>query len=595
MSTTTTTTCTESCKTLLPASVVNQVEEALNILLINNTRSFAAQAPIKTVLSLGALAVGVALAHVAIWKRQCRVTTEEDKTTFVFALVFLWIGFESTIANARVILNRYDLTLGTWVLETVADPLIGMLVLFVVYRQIVHSLPTCSNPALERLDSIIFQTLLAVPPVLQFLRVVVEACESSAATGMIMFSSMGFIILLFFCHERIVRATPSPAARTRVLGVLFGIYVVLQRFLTFQERFVKHVQTLRAQKIAYEAAVQKFQLNALVRDNAGLTGKDQALLRQQYEKLWNVFDNRSERGSKIVSYLQPAANVSDVMVLSAEGVNWLNNLGQRNETISQWWHAILPDPKEGSTFTYNANASHLVLLATIMVREQNAVNSVLFWKLFLDWLESQNRNKNQPFVLETFRSPEKKEQRNEWCKSHRLSTRFEPDERQQRQFRRFLVNHVICKSSGATNANPVLTDYLEKDVSVPGLAQLIIITATPQLSGVPTSRRASPEPQKILNKVVKSMETDDSDASCANLLWLWYLLICFIVLFPLSALLLVLWKRITIIQDSPTVLYGTVGWAILTNILMRMTTRQVMEEQHVGVMEEQHIGVQEAE
>lgn len=579
---TTTTTCTESCKTLLPANVANQVEEALNILLINNTRSFAAQAPIKTGLSLGALALGVVLAHVAIWKRQCRVTTEEDKTTVVFALVFLWIGFEATIANARIILNRYDLTLGTWVLETVADPLIGMLVLFVVYRKIVHSLPTCSNPALERLDSIIFQTLLAVPPVLQFLRVVVEACESSAATGMIMFFSMGFIILLFFCHERIVRATPSPAARTRVLGVLFGIYVVLQRFLTFQERFVKHVQTLRAQKIAYEAAVQKFQLNALVRDNAGVTGKDQALLRQQYEKLWNVFDNRSERGSKIVSYLQPAANVSDVMVLSHEGHVWLNSLGaQRNETISQWWHAILPDPKEETTFTDNANASHLVLLATIMVREQNAVNSVLFWKLFLNWLESQNNDEDNPFVFQGFLSPENKEQRNEWYKSHRLSTRFEPDERQQRQFQRFLVNHVICKSSGVTNANPVLTDYLEKDVSVPGLAQLIIITA--QFAGLSMSRRTSIEPQDILNKTIKTLETDDSDASCTNLLWLWYSAVCLVVLVPLGALLLLFWKRITTIQDSSTVLYLTVGWAILTNILMRVMTRQVMEEQHVGV------------
>ena len=586
--------CTESCKTLLPANVVNKVEEALNILLINNTRSFATQAPVKTSLSLGALALGVALSYVAIWKRKCRVSTEEDKTTIVFALVFLWMGFEATMANARIILSRYDLTVGAWILETIADPLIGMLVLFVVYRKIVHSLPTCSNPALERLDSVLFQTLLAVPPVLQFLRVLVESCESSAATGITMLLSMGLILLLFFSYERVVRAAPSPEARTRVLGVLFGVYVVLQRFLTWQERFVKHVQILRAQKIAYNTDLNQFKVTALVRDSADRTDDERESLWQQYVKLWNVFDNRSERGSKIVSYLQPAANVSDVMVLSLSGQQWLNGLGeQKSEIISQWWHSILPDPKQQNTFAgWNENASRLVLLATIMVREQNAVNSVLFWKLFLDWFQSKNSDPQEDsFVLERFLSSQNKEQRNEWFKSHRLSTRFEPNERQQRQFRRFLVNHVICKSS---DENPVLTEYLEKDVSVPRFAQVIIITATSQLSTVPTARRGSlVHSSHSILKDVQKLKTDDfdSDASCANLLWLWYSSMCLVVLFPVGALVFLLRKRMTIIQDSSTVLYLTLGWAILTNILMHVMTRQVMEEGHVGVEEEEKVEI----
>jgi len=570
--------CAESCKTLLPSRLVEVVEEALHLLVINNTRPFAQQAPIKTVLSVLCLVVGVVLAHLAIFKRQCRTSTDEDKTTIVSALVLLFVGFEATIANLRIIFTRYDLAVGEAMLQTVSDPLIGMLLLFVGYRSVVHRLPTCSHPALERLDGVLFQTLLAVPPVLQYLRVVIDACESDVTTGVTMALSMGLIVLLFLSHQKVLRGAQSPVARTRVVGVLFSVYVVLQRFLTFQQHFIKYVKTARQPSIHYEPTVGKFQLNNLVRDSTN----DNALLEEQYTKLWNVFDNRSERGSKIVYYIRTGGHTA--VVLTSEGQAWLNGLPDKNKTIGQWWHSILPDPKDEATFR-DHNRRNLVLLATVMVREQNAVNNVLFWKLLLDWVESHNRDANNPFVRAEFRTQDK-EARNEWYQSHRLSTRFEPNDQQQRQFRRFLVDHVICKST-ATQDNPVLTEYLEKDVSVPGLAQLLIITNNDDLRGISEARRGSIIPQEVFDTTLKSMETDDdSTTSCAKLLWLWNLCVSVVVAVPAASLAFLLWKRSNVVQDYPVVLCATLAWAVVSDMMMRAMTHMT-EQQSVSVESEE--------
>jgi len=487
--------CLEACQSLLPPYVYQSLTNILRVLVINQQLDFQSEVKKKIPLSVLALVAGVITTFIALYKFRC----QKEQPVLLMAFVLTLVGLESVVQNCRILLSRTDAQL-LWIMDELSDNSFILLCVFIGYRTVVSFVPTCSQPNLDTVQTILVFILLIGPPIFELLKNMLDVCSSRKynVNNFISFVMVLIFPIIYFVlldkTKGEIKNSHSTDIRywTLIMTLLFGTFIVLQRVNNVVEKGMRFLSdpSLPENPVLTGLSADQLQIDfahMLVPADQLFNKVD--IMEREYAKLTTGFRNRSVPTRKIVSYMTELLRDergADVDVSDAENA-------AIEAVCENWWESFMPDAStvdimQTSEYSLGRLSRYLVC-ANIMVREQNAHNNAFLWKMFYWSLRRFPPDVRARIPLDSafMRRPD----RNRWFEDHPLCRSWSQPEADQRSNQEWLLRNVICIDP---DEPPTLLQRLvERYVRAPvnsiwhfnaGLAQILILKALPPYSEV---------------------------------------------------------------------------------------------------------------
>lgn len=617
------------CRPLVPSHVFQTIEHVVRLIVINQRSTFSQQARVKVSVSITILLAGIAIASVFIFEKKCNKSSEQ---WIIASSILALIGLESTVQNVRILIAHRGGQSPLLFLTDLSDASIVLLLFFLGYRSVVGIVPSCKYAKFDDIQSTLVTTLLAIPPLYDFVKKMLQACHGvDAFTSFVsVLTVAGFAGLYKFIskpksHNESSSLPHDPNqynTETLHLSMLFSAFIVVQHLIPFTKKTLDFMADIQALLTAQEdmldtANVTNLYVNPtlLLLPGALLVPRFTAM-RKQYDMLVTVFANRSTPAPKVLQFI--TARLGSIYTAYTEPQKM-----QVQAVCSDWWTRILPsleqlnipptlNPQASLDDTWNLvqRLASYVICATLMVREQSDQNSVFLWKMFTSSISAEQvpprfQESIMPSVEElndfVTRHPQErpeggvqelKMRRNEWCRKHRLCTRWGVSDTDLQSYDEFLLSDILCLPQPGSPTWPQLgalggrvIQYLTAPVgaaaySNPGLAQIIISSTMQRFNALPASSsrsRGSLEPYRYDEDVDDWQDYLPNETAIQTLFCKEIFVIGAVFLFafvPAYGAVVLLLKRARCRRVILTTIL-VLSWALTSLVLMRVVSERL--------------------